>query len=259
MRNIRLLYSKEMLEMGRSYKLLWVPVVFILLGVLQPVMMYYLPELLAASGDIPPELLSTIAVPSAAEVMAQVLNQYNSIGILLVVIAGMNVVAGERYSGTSALILVRSVSSTQFIVAKWLGHITLIIISYALSYLAAWYYSSILLGSLAWGMTLQAGAIYLGWILLAASIVFLFSTVLKGGAAALASILLLVILSMTNSLLPSWFGWNPARLAADAMNLLSGSGSVDISGPLLLTALAILLCVAGASYIMRHQVIQDQP
>ena len=81
MRNTLLLYGKEMLEMSRSYKLLWVPVVFILLGVMQPVMMYYLPELLAASGDLPAELASTLAVPSAPEVMAQVLNQYNTIGI----------------------------------------------------------------------------------------------------------------------------------------------------------------------------------
>ncbi|WMT40330.1 ABC transporter permease subunit [Paenibacillus sp. D2_2] len=259
MRNTLLLYGKEMMEMSRSYKLLWVPVVFILLGVMQPVVMYYLPELLAASGDVSAELASTIAVPSASEVMAQVLNQYNTMGILLVVVAGMNIVAGERYSGTAALILVRKVTSTQFIVAKWLGHITLIVISYALSYLAAWYYSSVMLGSLAWGMTLQAGAIFLCWILLAASIVLLFSTVLKGGAAALASILLLVVLSMSYSLLPSWFSWSPARLAADAMGLLSGTGSTNLIGPLLVTVLTILFCVAGASYIMRNQAIQDQP
>jgi len=259
MRNTLLLYFKEMLEMGRSYKLLWVPVVFILLGVMQPVTMYYLPELLAASGDISAELASALAVPSAPEVMAQVLNQYNTIGILLVVIAGMNVVAGERYSGTAALVLVRRVTPAQFIVAKWLGHITLITLSYALSYLAAWYYSSIMMGSLEWGTTLQAGAIYLCWILLGSSIIVLFSTVLKGGAAALVSILLLVVLTMSYSLLPSWFSWSPARLAPDAMSLLSGTGSVNIAGPLLLTALAVLLCVTGASYIMRNQVIQDQP
>ncbi|NWL89144.1 MULTISPECIES: ABC transporter permease [unclassified Paenibacillus] len=259
MRNTLLLYGKEMLEMSRSYKLLWVPVVFILLGVMQPVVMYYLPELLASSGDIPAELASTLAAPSAPEVMAQVLNQYNTIGVLLVVLAGMNLVAGERYSGTAALILVRKVSPAQFIVAKWLGHITLIAISYTLSYSAAWYYSRIMLGSLAWETTLQAGAIYLCWMLLAASIVLLFSTVLKGGAAALASILLLVVLTMTHNLLPSWFSWSPAKLAADAMSLLGGTGTVNLAGPLLLTVLAVLLCIAGASYIMRNQVIQDQP
>lgn len=53
MRSAWVLYRKEMLEMTRSYKLIWIPVVFIILGIMQPLTTYYLPEILKASGDVP--------------------------------------------------------------------------------------------------------------------------------------------------------------------------------------------------------------
>lgn len=53
MRSAWVLYRREMLEMARSYKLIWIPVVFILLGIMQPLTTYYLPEILKASGDVP--------------------------------------------------------------------------------------------------------------------------------------------------------------------------------------------------------------
>lgn len=106
MRSAWVLYRKEMLEMARSYKLIWIPVVFILLGIMQPLTTYYLPEILKASGDVPPGLLEGYEIPSAAAVMAQSLGQYGTIGMLVLALGAMNVLAGERYSGTMELILV---------------------------------------------------------------------------------------------------------------------------------------------------------
>jgi ABC-2 type transport system permease protein len=37
------LFRKEMLELWRSYKWLWVPLVFLFLGIIQPAATYYLP------------------------------------------------------------------------------------------------------------------------------------------------------------------------------------------------------------------------
>lgn len=51
------MYNKEMLEMWRSFKWLWVPLVFILLGIMQPVTTYYLPQILEMAGWYYTELL----------------------------------------------------------------------------------------------------------------------------------------------------------------------------------------------------------
>ncbi|MDG0794039.1 hypothetical protein OMP38_26850 [Cohnella ginsengisoli] len=58
------LYAKEMLGMRRSYKWLWLPLVFLLLGIMNPVTTYYMPQLLEASG-ISAEAAAAIPTPTA--------------------------------------------------------------------------------------------------------------------------------------------------------------------------------------------------
>ena len=72
------LYKKEWLEIIRSYKLIWVPVVFILLGAMQPVTTYFLPALpLANAGNLPKGTVLEIPTPHASEVLAQTLQQFS--------------------------------------------------------------------------------------------------------------------------------------------------------------------------------------
>jgi len=64
------LYKKEWLEIIRSYKLIWVPLVFILLGAMQPVTTYFLPEILANAGNLPNGTVIKIPTPHASDVLA---------------------------------------------------------------------------------------------------------------------------------------------------------------------------------------------
>ena len=46
------LSKKEISQMTREYKIIWLPIVFILLGLTQPIMMYYLPVILQSVGGV---------------------------------------------------------------------------------------------------------------------------------------------------------------------------------------------------------------
>ncbi|MEK4512714.1 hypothetical protein EJP82_18245 [Paenibacillus anaericanus] len=252
-----LMYRKELLEMVRSYKLLWIPVVFILLGVMQPITSFYLPNILAASGDISAELLTQLPVPLPADVMVQSLSQYSTIGILIIAIAGMNIVAGERYSGTAALVLVRSVPSLSFIIAKWMGQLTLLFVSFTLGYGGAWYYTAILMGPVRWGDALIAGALYFLWFAFAQSLLLLLSTIFRGSAAAVISLLIMGALSVTYSLIPSWFSWSPARILNFANATFAGE--VNYTAATFVTSvLGCLVCLAASAWLLRRQGIPDQ-
>lgn len=253
-----LMYRKEMLEMARSYKLLWIPIVFILLGVMQPIISFYLPDILAASGDMPPELVNSMPVPLPSEVMLKTLSQFSTIGVLVLAIAGMNIVSGERYSGTAALVLVRSVPSLYFIISKWLGQLTLLVISFALGYGGAWYYTVQLMGPVNWQDSLAAGAIYLLWFAFAQSLILLCSTLFRGSAAAVISLLIMAVLSITHSLIPSWFIWSPAHLLSDAAAILAGNEFSAIAA-LSVTSIGCLLVLATSTILLRQQGIPDQP
>ncbi|RCX13903.1 ABC-2 type transport system permease protein [Fontibacillus phaseoli] len=253
-----LMYRKEILEMIRNYKLLWIPVVFVLLGVTQPLTSFYLPDLLQASGQLPAELVDSFPVPGPAEVMLKVLSQYSLIGILLIVIAGMNLVAGELSGGTAALVLVRPVKSTQFIIAKWAGYFSLVVVSFVLSYGSAWYYTSLLQGTVPWREALAAGGLYLIWFSFAVSLTMMCSTVLRGSAAAVVSLLVIGALSLAHGLVPSWLAWSPAHLLTTAAGHLAGpQAPANPAVPIAITLMLCILFIAASSWSLRRQGISD--
>ncbi|KHF33350.1 putative transmembrane protein YxlG [Paenibacillus sp. P1XP2] len=130
----KLFFRKEMLEMGRSYKWLWVPLVFLMLGVMQPVMTRFMPEILKSAGNMPKGMTITIAPPSGEEVLAQTLGQYSSIGILILVLSVMTMISGERQSGVSQMIFAKPVSYASYAAAKWASMLSLVTASFALGY-----------------------------------------------------------------------------------------------------------------------------
>ncbi|MBA9084781.1 ABC-2 type transport system permease protein [Fontibacillus solani] len=257
MRQAWLMYRKELLGMARSYQLLWIPVVFMLLVVMQPVTSYYMPDILAASGSVPEELVADFPIPGPAEVMASVLGQYSTFGVFVLVIAGMKIVSGERYGGTAALVLVRPISSASFILAKWAGQMTLLILSFTISYAAAWYYTVQLLGHVPWREGLAAGGLYMMWLAFAISLTILLSTLLRGIAVAMISLLMMFALSLVQNLAPSWFSWSPAGLLKLAAATILGAPVEAIYYPIIMTLLLCVVCIGIAIWSLRRQAIPD--
>ncbi|MNC36826.1 putative transmembrane protein YxlG [compost metagenome] len=257
MRQAWLMYRKELLGMARCYQLLWIPVVFMLLVVMQPVTSYFMPDILAASGSIPDELVASFPIPGPTEVMGTVLGQYSTIGVIILVIAGMRIVSGELYGGTAALILVRPVSSASFILAKWASQMTLMLISFTVSYAAAWYYTVQLLGPVPWREGLAAGGLYMIWLGFAISLIILFSTILRGSAVAVISLLVVFGFSLVQSLAPSWFTWSPARLLMLASATIMDSPIESVYFPVIMTVLLCFVCLGISIWSLRRQAIPD--
>jgi len=252
MRNAWVLFHKEMLEMLRSYKLAWIPVVFIMLGIMQPLSTYYLPEILAASGDLPPGLLDAYEMPGAAATMAQALGQYGTIGLLILVLAAMNSLSGERISGTAELIRVRPVSSLAVVAAKWGALLVLLVFCLGPGAAAAAYYTEQLIGDLSWSAVLGAAGLYGLWLMCILSLTLLFSAFLRAPAAAFLSLASAAALSLLNSMLPKWLEWTPAGLPGLSSSLLvegEGAHALSLTGPLISAAVLIFLCIGCASVL----------
>ncbi len=47
------LLQKEWRENTRNFKILWIPLVFIIFGILEPVTNHYLPEIMKSVGNMP--------------------------------------------------------------------------------------------------------------------------------------------------------------------------------------------------------------
>lgn len=243
MRNLFVLWKKEMVESSKNGKWIWLPIVFMIIGITQVFTNYYLPEIMEHAGNLPEGTVISIPTPTGAEVIAGVLSQFGTIGTLLFVLATMGVMSNERVSGAVTLVMVRPVSALQYVSSKWLGQLLIAIASFCASYLITWYYTNQLFSSVDWLVVWQSFLIYSLWIVLIVSITILAGTIFKGnGAIAGISVLFLGVLSVLTTLLPKFMKWSPANLREHATIILMGQPAQD---HLVLTIVStIVLCVA---------------
>ncbi|EFU38514.1 hypothetical protein PVOR_29863 [Paenibacillus vortex V453] len=250
-------YQKEMLEASRTYKWIWVPAVFLLLGIMQPVSTYYLPEILTMSGEVPPEAAALFTIPSADSVMASTLSQFSTIGLLVLVLAWMNTVAGERATGTAELVLTRTVSTLPMMGAKWAAMMTLMLVSFALGLAGAAYYTHQLIGPLEWGAVASGGLLYAVWLAWIVTLVLPLGAVLRGPAAAFISLGTAAALSLLSGLLPSRFQWSPGRLSSMAAEWMLGAGA-GAWAPVIAALLIMLLSIIAAAGLLRRSPLSPQ-
>jgi len=236
-----IMYRKEWLELMRSYKLVWVPIVFILIGASQPVMTYFLPDILASAGNMPSGMVIQIPEPKPSEVMGQTLGQFGLLGLLVIALVSMAAISGERISGTAAMILVKPVSYFAFVTSKWAALVTLSLLSFAAGYGASWYYTSVLFAPVGWREALGSLLLFALWLSFIVTLTLFFSAVLRSAAAAAFSALAVaVLLTVTASMLPRAFQWSPGRLSELAA---SHVGSMEQEGLWLVVAATLVLII----------------
>ncbi|SEO68636.1 ABC transporter permease [Paenibacillus sp. OV219] len=249
------LYRKEQLELFRSYKLLWVPLVFILYGAMQPVMSYFLPDILAHAGNLPPGAVISIPKPSASEVMAQTLGQFNTIGVLILSLSVMGIISAERTSGLTSMILVKPVSYFSFVTAKWAAMTLLVITAFAGGFGAALYYTTVLFHSVDWQYSLYAYLLFSLWLCLAGSLTLFFSSWLRSGAAAAGCALgVAAMLALTASAFPHELAFSPGMLPHLAYSQYDPAASEEpLAASVVTTLVLILALLTAASALLRKR------
>ena len=242
------LFNKEILEMWRNFKWIWFPISFILLGVMDPLTTYYMPQIIDAMGGLPDGAVIEIPVPAAPEVLFMSLSQYNTLGILIVVLAAMGMISGEIKSGVAELILVKPVSYFSYITAKWTSALVLLWISYFIGYLTSWYYVMILFEKVPFANFLSTFFLFGLYLSFALTITVFVNTMFKSpGIVGFVSMACVIMLSLVTGLLSQWMEWSPAQLLSYSSNLLQsdtfpegamGASVTTIGGAFLLIGLA---------------------
>jgi ABC-2 type transport system permease protein len=143
MNGFKTLLSKEWREQFRTFRLLIVSGIFLFFGLLTPVMIKYLPEIIKLAG----EDLGTIELPLPTALQA--LTEYSAtalqMGLLVAVLVTMGAIAAERRSGTAAMTLSKPVGNGAFVTAKMLAISFSFIIGLVLGGIGAYGYTWLLL------------------------------------------------------------------------------------------------------------------
>lgn len=255
MNQFGVLLKKEWRENVRNYKLFWIPAVFILLGVMEPVTNYFLPQILESIGNMPEGTVLEFPTPLPEGIMAAIMGQYQLIGLLVIVLAYMGTIAGERRSGTATLLYVRPLSFTAYFMSKWVMAAIISLLSVWLGFLAGYYYTYLLFGSVDWVALLQFGASYSLWILLVISIVLVSSGLMpNAGLTAAVSLSVIFIGQLIDGLLGAYWQFSPLKLPAYAASWLAEAPDAgDFWWSAGITILLITLLLAFGVYLSERK------
>jgi len=138
------LLKKELLEAWRSYRLLVVAAVLTSFGLLGPLSVKYMPDLLGALPNVPQGLADLMPPPNASLAVAEYVENIALFGAILALLVPMGALAGEKASGTAALVLSKPVGRGAFLMAKFLAHSATFAAGVLLAGLGAYYYTGLL-------------------------------------------------------------------------------------------------------------------
>jgi ABC-2 type transport system permease protein len=141
---LRTLLAKEFREQWRTWKLIVFLAVFLITGIISPVLAKYTPELLKMVPNLPAGLAGMIPTPTMADSVAQYLKNTEQFGILLVILLTMGVVAQEKERGTAAMLLTKPVRRSAVILSKWMVGMTILLAGLLADGLACLAYTAVL-------------------------------------------------------------------------------------------------------------------
>ncbi|MFS0576913.1 ABC transporter permease subunit [Sporosarcina sp. 179-K 3D1 HS] len=216
MKGFTVLVQKEWREHIRNFKVLWIPLVFIIFGMLEPVTNHFLPEIMKSVGNLPEGAEFPWPEFRGEDIFVSLLGQYQFIGVLVIVLAFMGSIAGERKSGNATLLYVRPISFASYFLSKWLVVSGIVLLSVWSGFIAAWYYIDILFNQVDAGAVFAFIATYSVWILLVVTVVLALSAWLPTGGAAGLSVVLVLLYPVLDSLIGAYWTVSPGKIGAYA-------------------------------------------
>lgn len=251
----RALFQKEMTELWRNKKWVWVPLVFILLTIMDPLSTYYMPQILDSVGGLPDGTVITLPDFIPPEIVSMSLGQLSSLGILIVALVSMGTIAGERNSGIAELILVKPVSYVNYITSKWAAYLALFWTSLFIGMAASWYYINLLFGPLLFTELLWTVLFYGLWVTLVASLSILYGAIFRTpGLVGFMTILTVIVMSILTSIFGHVLEWSPNNLSGYILEMLvTGSIPGDLIGTAAVTFVLNILLVSVAVFIFKSK------
>ncbi|KXY84455.1 MULTISPECIES: ABC transporter permease subunit [Bacillus] len=253
MKTFTVLLQKEFRESWRSFKFLWMPLLFIFLGISDPLTNYYMKDILNAVGNLPEGFSVTLPDYEPIDILKASTGQFQSIGLIVFVITAAGMINRERQIGTATLIYVRPISFIAFFMSKWTVASMLGMLSAILGYAGSMYYTSILYGSVKTMLFIQMVMSYCAWILFATAISLMFSAIFKTVLATTFTIIALPVAIMIDSLIGKYWSISPWKLADYSVQLMAEARNEYYLKTVMLTiSLTVLAIILGILFTRKN-------
>lgn len=140
------LIHKELIEQIRSRRFVILLVVFIILGILSPLLAKYLPAILSSKMK---EQNIYISLPESTwkDAIGLYTKNISQLGVLILILLNMGTVAKEKEIGTAVFLLVKPVSRNLFVLSKFSSQLIVLFVSMIVGYLTVAFYITVFFGS----------------------------------------------------------------------------------------------------------------
>ena len=223
MHQFRTLLLKEWRDSVRSFKILWIPLVFILLGVSDPLVNYFMDDIMKSVGNMPEGFSMTLPEFQPADLLAASTGQFQSIGLIVLIAAYIGIFSRERQNGTATLLYVRPISFTSLFFSKWVVASAIAVISAIAGYMGSIYYTVLLYGTVDWMKFLAMLTTYCVWLLFVMAITVAMSAAFSTAVAATITLLLIPFGLIVDALIGSFWTVTPWKLSNYGLALLTDS------------------------------------
>jgi len=246
--------AKEWLEQRRTHRLLIVCLVFVLFGLMSPLLAKFTPEIIKAvpGGE---QIALIIPPPTVVDAVTQYIKNMTQFGLILAVLMGMGMVSQEKDKGTAAMMLAKPLDRTAFILAKPVALGISFLAGMILAAVAGYYYTLLLFEALPVGGWLALNGLLLVYFGVYAALTLLASTlnrsILVSGAVAVGFVIVLSLVEIIPAagklLTKGLLGW--------AANLALGVAGEPAWGALAVCLGLIAAALTASVLIFRRQEI----
>lgn len=237
------LVRKEFTEISRTWRLPAVGGVLLFFAVTSPIAALMTPAIIDMVVSGQPGVVIEVPDPSYIDSYAQWVKNLSQIGMLLVVFSSAGLIAGERTSGTAALVVTKPVSRMAFAAAKFAAQAALVAVSAAVGTAVTYAGTVLAFGSSPVRPLLVASASWLVLALVAVALTEMLSAVLPAIAAGVGGLVIWGLGGLL-SLLP-FAGYTPLALLGAPSAALAGR-SVPLAVPVFTSLLLTVALVWAA-------------
>jgi ABC-2 type transport system permease protein len=242
---------KEIMEQFRTRRFLIVFIVLLVWGMLSPLTAKFIGEIFNSIPAMAP-YAALIPPPTVIDAIGQYIKNVNQFMVILALLVTMGSVVVEKDKGTAALMLVKPLPRSTFILAKFLALVFTFGVSLLAAAIADYYYTLYLFQPLEIGPFLALNGFMLLYTLVYVAITLFASTLFKSQAAAVGvgfgALLFLAVLGSFPPLKEKL----PDQLILWGTGLMSGSHMAY--WPALLISVGIILAsLLGAWLVFRKQ------
>ena len=244
MKQFTALFIKEMREASRSFKLLWMPLVFVSLGISDPLSNYYMDDIMASVGNLPEGFEIILPDFTAADILLASTGQFQMIGLAVVVGIFASMISRERQNGTAAFLYVRPLNFTAYFLSKYAAALVVVLLCVVLGYGASIYYTTILYDKIDFVQALAMIGAYMIWMLFVVAFALCMSALFKSAVAIFISLIVIVVGVLVDSMIGSFWTLSPFKLSNYAVDfVLIGQANEHFAMTAIITVVLTMIFV----------------